>query len=293
MKILVTGSNGQLGMAIRQASSVSDHEFIFTDLQELDITDPKKVEDVVAGVDVVVNCAAYTDVNKAESDQDTAMLINAVAVGYLAQASEKAGALLIHISTDYIFDGKAPRSLGNEVSDGVIRPYKEDDQPLAVNAYGASKYAGERAIEESGCRYMIFRSAWLYSQYGRNFVKTILEKAADNAILKVVCDQVGTPTNANDLAELIVYIIDSGQLEKTGVYNYTNEGVCSWYDLAREVCLQSGYLCDVLPCFSKDYPTPAQRPMFSLLDKAKVKETFGIEIPHWRDSLQLCMAELL
>ena len=272
---------GQLGHAVRKLSSGSEHEYVFTDIYDsegvsrLDITDKEAVRGMVDGADVIVNCAAYTDVNGAEGNEALAMKVNAEAAGILAEAAREAGALLMHVSTDYVFDGK-----GNV-------PYDEDAQPSPVNAYGRTKLEGEKAIAASGCRYMIFRTSWLYSDVGKNFYLTMNRLTAEKPELKVVMDQAGTPTNAYDLAFLICHIIETDMLDKTGVYNYSNDGVCSWYDFAREINNMLGHTCRVEPCRTDEFPSPAQRPQYSVLDKSKVKRTFGVEVPHWRESLQL------
>ena len=289
MNILVTGGSGQLGCSIRDAAKDSEHKFIFSDLKAgddvvcLDITDSNAVAAFVAehSTDVIVNCAGYTDVERAESEEDVAHRVNAEAVSVLAAAAKTAGATLIHISTDYVFDGCSSV------------PYGEAVAPAPLSAYGRSKFAGELAVLASGCRHIIIRTSWLYSPYGKNFVKTILAKSAELPVLKVVSDQIGTPTYAGDLAEFILTLLEPGNLEKTGIYNYTNEGVCSWFDLAYEVCEISGNLCEVIPCRTGEYPVKAVRPHYSVLDKAKVKETFGIGIPHWKDSLRYCIDKLL
>lgn len=285
MKIIVTGAMGQLGHAVRKLSSGSDHTFVFTDMNEsegvsrLDITDREAVRSMTDGADVIINCAAYTDVNGAEANESVAMKVNAEAPGILAEAAREAGALLMHISTDYVFDGK-----GNV-------PYDEDAQPSPVNAYGRTKLEGEKAIVESGSRYMIFRTSWLYSDVGKNFYLTMNRLTAEKPELKVVMDQTGTPTNAYDLAFLLCHIIEDGLLDKTGIYNYSNDGVCSWYDFAREINYMLGHICRVEPCMTDEFPTPAQRPQYSVLDKTKVKKTFGVEVPHWRESLKLLIDE--
>ena len=289
MKILITGACGQLGRTLMDIKDEDKHEYIFTDafpmmegVLALDISDAEAVDKVVSDndVQVIVNCAAYTDVAKAETEEEVAFKVNAEAPGTLAKAAARTGAVLIHISTDYVFDGKTNIA------------YAEDAEPAPLSAYGRSKLAGECAVIASGCHYIIIRSAWLFSRYGKNFVKTILEKTSSQPSVKVVEDQIGTPTFAGDIAEFIMYIIDNDMLDKEGVYNYTNEGVCSWYDLAWEVCDLSGHLCDVLPCKTSDFPTGVTRPAFSVLDKTKVKQTFCIEIPHWKDSLRFCMANM-
>ena len=289
MKILVTGSSGQLGREIRRHSAGSGHEYIFTDartsdedagIRPLDITDEESVMCAVTpDIDVIINCAAYTDVNRAEVDPDTAYRVNVVAVGNLAKAALGADALLIHISTDYVFDGEASM------------PYVEDADTAPCNVYGKSKFAGEEAVKESGCRYMIFRTSWLYSNWGRNFFLTMADLTADRPSIKVVVDQTGTPTYAYDLAYFICGLIGSDRLDRTGVYHYSNEGVCSWYDFAKEINMLLGHTCRVEPCLTEEFPSPAERPHYSVMDKTKVKETFGVEIPHWKESLILAVRE--
>lgn len=275
MNILVTGANGQLGMEMRNVSAGNADRYIFTDVAELDITDADAVDRVIASekVDVIVNCAAYTNVDKAEEDEHTADLINHRAVAILASAAAKYGATLIHISTDYVFDGLS------------CVPYKEDDVTSPIGAYGRTKLAGERAVIESGCRYLIFRTAWLYSPYGKNFVKTMMKLTAEKDSLSVVFDQVGTPTCAADLAALIYKVITDRMLDRQGIYHFSNEGVCSWYDFAvaiRDIC---GNACEIRPCHSCDFPSKAMRPSYSVLDKKLVKETFNASVPYWHDSL--------
>ena len=286
MNILVTGASGQLGLSVRDAANCSDNNFVFSDIRAegdvipLDITDASAVSKVLKDneISAVINCAAYTDVNRAESEPDVAELVNCKAAGVLAEAAAEAGALLVHISTDYVFAGDS------------CRPYTEADATSPLGVYGRTKLAGEKAIEASGCRYLILRTSWLYSNYGNNFYKTMLDLTASRPMVKVVSDQTGTPTWASDLAEAIVTILDGNMSFESGVYHYSNEGVCSWYDFAKEICAGVGYLCDVMPCRSEDYPSPVRRPHFSVLDKTRFKETFGIEIPHWRESLLSCIA---
>ena len=288
MKIVVTGSLGQLGYELMRQAKESQHTYIFTDVREselttsLDITDAEAVEAFIGeDVDVIINCAAYTDVNRAESDEAMAQKINSYAPGNLARAALKADALLIHISTDYVFDGK-----------GYL-PYNEESQTGPLSAYGRTKLSGEKAVEESGCRYMIFRTAWLYSLTGRNFFLTMADLTASKPMLKVVYDQVGTPTYAADLAFLIAHIIEENKLDRTGLYHYTNEGVCSWYDFTKEINDLLGHTCNVMPCRTEEFPTPASRPHYSVLEKKKVRETFGLEIPHWKESLRLAVKEYM
>ena len=290
LNILVTGANGQLGRCLRDAAMLSRNRFIFTDVSEipgletvsLDVTN-KDTLDIVAdseNVDVIVNCAGYTNVDKAEDEIQLADLLNHQAAANLAACARRRKALLIHISTDYIFDGTASK------------PITEDCAPAPLGVYGATKLAGEQAVMASACRYIIFRTAWLYSAYGRNFVKTMLSLTAGHPMVKVVNDQVGTPTYGPDLARLIVDVIDGGKFDRTGIYNYTGEGVCSWYDFASEINSLAGHGCKVLPCSSSDYPTKARRPHYSVLDKSLVKTTFGISIPHWKEPLKACIQEL-
>ena len=286
MNILVTGASGQLGLSVRDAANCSDNNFVFSDIRAegdvipLDITDASAVSKVLKDneISAVINCAAYTDVNRAESEPDVAELVNCKAAGVLAEAAAEAGALLVHISTDYVFAGDS------------CRPYTEADATSPLGVYGRTKLAGEKAIEASGCRYLIIRTSWLYSNYGKNFYKTMVDLTASRPVVKVVSDQTGTPTWASDLAEAIVTILDGNMSFESGVYHYSNEGVCSWYDFAKEICAGVGHLCDVTPCRSEDYPSPVRRPHFSVLDKTRFKETFGIEIPHWRESLLSCIA---
>jgi len=286
MNILVTGASGQLGLSVRDAANCSDNNFVFSDIRAegdvipLDITDASAVSKVLKDneISAVINCAAYTDVNRAESEPDVAELVNCKAAGVLAEAAAEAGALLVHISTDYVFAGDS------------CRPYTEADATSPLGVYGRTKLAGEKAIEASGCRYLIIRTSWLYSNYGKNFYKTMVDLTASRPVVKVVSDQTGTPTWASDLAEAIVTILDGNMSFESGVYHYSNEGVCSWYDFAKEICAGVGHLCDVMPCRSEDYPSPVRRPHFSVLDKTRFKETFGIEIPHWRESLLSCIA---
>ena len=276
MNILVTGANGQLGMEMRNVSAGSADRYIFTDVDELDITDADAVDRVVSSesIDIIINCAAYTNVDKAEEDEQTADLINHRAVAILASAAAKYGATLIHISTDYVFDGHS------------CIPYKEDDPTSPTGAYGRTKLAGERVVIESGCRYLIFRTAWLYSTYGKNFVKTMMKLTAEKDSLNVVFDQVGTPTCAADLAALIYKVVTERMLDRQGVYHFSNEGVCSWYDFAVEIRDICGNTCDIRPCHSDEFLSRVRRPSYSVLDKTKVKNIFGINIHHWKKSLR-------
>lgn len=283
MTILVTGGNGQLGSALRLASAESQHRYIFTDIEDLDITSSEAVEICFENdnIDVVVNCAAYTAVDLAEDNEDVADAINNKAVAILADACKRHDATLIHISTDYIFAGDA------------TTPYTEEDIPAPLNAYGRTKLAGEKAVTESGCRYIILRTAWLYSEFGRNFVKTMRNLTSSRPEIKVVADQYGSPTYAGDLAGAIAEIIEGGKLHKTGVYNYSNLGACSWFDFAVEIAKESGYnSCKISPCTTEEYPTKAQRPPYSVLEKSKFIENFEISIPEWRKSLAKCIKQL-
>lgn len=291
MNILVTGANGQLGHELRNAAAESSHHFIFTDVSQiqdletvyLDITNIDAIR-IIAGsesVDVIVNCAAYTNVEKAESDLAFADILNRQAVKNLATVAKERDALLIHISTDYVFQGTAHI------------PYRETDTPDPLGAYGITKYAGERAVTDSGCKYMIFRTAWLYSPYGKNFVKTMMKLTSGNESVKVVADQVGTPTYAADLAKLIVKVIGEDYTGKTGIYHFSDEGCISWYDFAVAINDICGHNCDVRPCRTDEFPSKAQRPHYSVLDKAKVKESFGVIIPHWYASLRDCIGRIL
>lgn len=279
MNILVTGANGQLGNEMRKVSVKSEHNYIFTDVAELDITDREAVLRMIkqSQIDVIINCAAYTNVDKAEDDRETADLINHIAVANLALAAKETEATLIHISTDYVFKGDKNQ------------PCREDWETNPLGVYGQTKLAGEKSIQEIGCKYLIFRTAWLYSSFGNNFVKTMCRLTTERDTLNVVFDQVGTPTYAFDLASLIVYIIDTNQLDKQGIYHYSNEGVCSWFDFAWEIARLKGNHCDIRPCHSDEFPSKVKRPHFSVLDKSKVKDTFGIQVPYWKESLQRCM----
>ena len=282
MTILVTGANGQLGRSIRRAAEGSTDRYIFTDVAELDITDPEAVSRMVRDndVEVIVNCAAYTNVEKAEDDREMAELLNATAVRNLAEAMKEVDGTLIHISTDYVFGGNT----GNT-------PRGEDEPANPTGVYGETKLHGEEEIAASGVKALILRTAWLYSEYGKNFVKTMLELTATKPQLKVVFDQAGTPTYAGDLAEAIVDIISGRKLEgHEGVYHYSNEGVCSWYDFTQAIAELSGHTeCAIEPCHSDEFPSKVVRPAYSVLDKTKIKETFGLKVPYWRESLKKCI----
>ncbi|MBO4742068.1 MAG: dTDP-4-dehydrorhamnose reductase [Bacteroidales bacterium] len=283
MNILVTGANGQLGSEIRLLAAGSADRFVFTDVEELDITDRETVLNFVKQekIDVLINCAAYTNVDAAEDNPGLAELLNATAVGYLAEAMACVGGLLVHISTDYVF--------GKEVYN---TPCTEEMKGTPTGVYGLTKLHGEQAVMASGCRYVIIRTAWLYSEFGRNFVKTMLGLTEARPEVRVVFDQVGTPTYALDLAMAILQIIPSAVAspELCGIYNYSNEGVCSWYDFAYEIARLSGHFSSkVLPCHSVEFVSKVHRPAYSVLDKTKIKQTFGIAVPHWTDSLRECL----
>lgn len=284
MKILVTGGCGQLGMSLRRVMA----DAIFTDVVDapdtllLDITDLAAIRSMVAseGVDVIVNCAGYTNVDAAESHADAAELLNAKAVENLAVAMKEVDGLLVHISTDYVFGSK------------YNTPIPEGAVPAPESVYGQSKWHGEEAIRRVGCRSVIIRTAWLYSEFGKNFVKTMLRLTAEKPSLKVVFDQVGTPTYAGDLAEAILHVIPS-EASVSQTFHFTNEGVCSWYDFAKTIAEYAGHTaCDIQPCHSDEFPSPVHRPAYSVLDKTKIKETFGLRIPYWTDSLKRCLKNL-
>ncbi|MDE6859037.1 MAG: dTDP-4-dehydrorhamnose reductase [Duncaniella sp.] len=292
MNILVTGAGGQLGNCLRKAAAGSADRYIFTDVSgldagdtRLDITDAAAVMEAVAGndVDVIVNCAAYTNVDAAEDNPDLAELLNATAVRNLAEAAKAAGATLVHISTDYVF-GKEPYNV----------PCREDQEGTPTGVYGLTKLHGERAIAGSGCKALVFRTAWLYSEYGKNFVKTMLNLTATRPELNVVFDQTGTPTYAQDLADALFRIIENRLADgNEGVYHYSNEGVCSWYDFTRMIAEYAGNTgCDIQPCHSCEFPSKVVRPSYSVLDKTKFKGTFGIKVPYWTDSLRKCITNL-
>ena len=283
MNILVTGANGQLGNEMRRVSLDSRNRYLFTDVNELDITDATAVRNMLKKeqIDVIVNCAAYTNVDRAEDDFAMADLLNNKAVENLAVAAAETGATLIHISTDYVFRG-----------DKNI-PCRESWETDPLGVYGKTKLAGEQSLVKAGCKYLIFRTAWLYSPFGKNFVKTMRQLTSTKDSLKVVFDQVGTPTYAGDLAALIYNIIEENLLDRQGVYHFSNEGVCSWYDFTVAIHrLARITSCKVKPLHTAEYPAKANRPAYSVLDKTKIKTTFGIEIPHWEESLKRCIDTL-
>jgi dTDP-4-dehydrorhamnose reductase len=335
MNILVTGANGQLGNELRLVAALapaSGHRFVFTDINDvsgesaamlrrlggagvdmstrrLDITDAEAVRSLVreSGIDAVVNCAAYTDVDAAESHPDLAELLNARAPQILAEAMRDAGGLLVHVSTDYVFGG-----------DPCNTPCREGQTGTPTGVYGLTKLHGEQAIQASGCRYVILRTAWLYSEFGKNFVRTMLRLTAEKPQLKVVFDQAGTPTYAGDLAAAIFTILAQ---PVPGIYHYSNEGVCSWYDFTKMIAEMADQVrhdcnchsgldhrshsgldpeshpsrssCDIQPCHSDEFPSPVKRPAYSVLDKTKVKQTFGLSVPYWTDSLRKCLSALI
>ena len=293
MNILVTGANGQLGNEIRLFAKDSADRYIFTDVNQaegvetvyLDITDPGAVSAMVRDNEVkcIINCAAYTNVDAAESNEALAEKLNAAAPENLARAMKEAGGLLVHVSTDYVF-GKEPYNM----------PCRETQKGTPTGVYGLTKLHGEQRIAATGCRHIIIRTAWLYSEFGKNFCRTMLSLTATKPQLKVVFDQCGTPTYAGDLAKAIVDII-SARKDKgnEGIYHYSNEGVCSWYDFTKMIAEYSGQTgCDIQPCHSDEFPSPVTRPAYSVLDKTKFKQTFGLEIPYWTDSLKKCITNL-
>ncbi len=285
MNILVTGANGQLGNEIRIVSAESADRYIFTDVAELDITDAAAVERMVSenDIEVILNCAAYTDVDKAEKDRELAERLNATAVEHLATAMKRRNGWLVHVSTDYVFGGEPYNT-----------PCKEDQKGAPTGVYGETKLRGEQAIVRIGCHHLILRTAWLYSEFGKNFVKTMLELTATRPQLNVVFDQTGTPTYARDLAEAIFDIVENRKFEgNEGIYHYSNEGVCSWYDLTKAIAEYAGHTaCDIRPCHSDEFPSKVRRPAYSVLDKTKIKTTFGFRIPYWTDSLKTCLKNL-
>lgn len=280
MNILVTGANGQLGNEMRMLSAEnSRHTYFFTDVQELDICDEQAVRAYVHDneIDIIVNCAAYTAVDNAEDNSELCDRLNNIAPGYLARAAQERGAAMIQVSTDYVFDGTAHI------------PYTEEEPTCPNSVYGSTKLAGERNVLEQCERAMVIRTAWLYSVYGNNFVKTMIRLGKERESLGVIFDQIGTPTYANDLARAIYAAINKGVVR--GIYHFSNEGVCSWYDFTVAIHRLAGITsCKVQPLHTAEYPSKAARPHYSVLDKAKIKKTFDIEIPHWEESLKRCIA---
>lgn len=279
MNVLITGANGQLGNEMRTLSTENpQHTYFFTDVQELDICNEAAVRSFVSEnrIECIVNCAAYTAVDKAEDNEELCDRLNHIAPGYLARAAEAVGASLVQVSTDYVFDGTAHT------------PYTEEVKPCPNSVYGRTKLAGEEAVMQHCSRAMIIRTAWLYSIYGNNFVKTMIRLGRERETLGVVFDQIGTPTYANDLARAIYAAINQGVVP--GVYHFSNEGVCSWYDFTKSIHRLSGITtCRVSPLHTDEYPAKAPRPAYSVLDKTKIKKTFKIEIPHWEESLARCI----
>lgn len=289
MNILVTGANGQLGNEMQSVTGKSNDHYIFTDVAgdciHLDITDADAVKEMVGRHDIgcIINCAAYTNVEKAEDDVELCGRLNAEAPGILAEAMSKVGGILIHISTDYVF-GKEPYNT----------PCGEDQQGTPTGVYGRTKLQGEQNILKSGCQHLIIRTAWLYSEFGKNFAKTMLNLTSTKPQLNVVFDQCGTPTYAYDLAAAIFHIMENRKYEgHSGIYHYSNEGVCSWFDFARMIAEYAGHTsCEIQPCHSDELPSKVKRPAYSVLDKTKFKETFGIKVPYWTDSLKKCIANI-
>jgi len=283
MKILVTGCNGQLGNEMQLLEKeYPQHTYFNTDVQELDITDQLAVEQFVAEnqIDGIVNCAAYTAVDKAEDNKELARLLNSVAPSYLAAAVEKRGGWMVQISTDYVFDGT------NHT------PYTEDEPTCPNSVYGTTKLEGEQAAQQACRRTMIIRTAWLYSTFGNNFVKTMIRLGKEKSELGVIFDQIGTPTYARDLACAIFTAIEQGV--QPGIYHFSNEGVISWYDFTKAIHRIAGIsTCKVRPLHTCEYPTPAHRPHYSVLDKTKIKQTYGIVVPYWEESLEVCVHKLL
>ena len=290
MNILVTGANGQLGNEMRIVSRNSADRYVFTDIFDfpgndtvhLDITDVEAVKTIISqyDIDIIVNCAAYTNVDKAETDIDACHLLNAKSPENLAVAIREKGGLLIHISTDYVFGGVVYNA-----------PLNEDTPTSPTGVYGLTKLEGEEMIRRSGCRYIIIRTSWLYSEFGKNFVKTMLALTSSKPSLKVVNDQTGTPTYALDLALAIFDIIENRKAASNeGLYHYSNEGECTWYEFARTIAAYSGNTeCEINPCTSEEYPSPVRRPSYSVLDKTRIKKAFGMSVPHWTDSLKKCL----
>lgn len=285
MNILVTGANGQLGSEMRIVARNSGDNYIFTDVAELDITNAEAVGRMVADNDVkaIINCAAYTNVDKAEDDCELAELLNAQAVKNLADAMCRNDGLLVHVSTDYVFGGTKNNT-----------PCREEEAANPTGVYGLTKLHGEQAVIASGCHHIIIRTAWLYSEFGKNFLKTMLALTSTKPQLKVVFDQVGTPTYAYDLAALVFDIVENRKYEgNDGVYHYSNEGVCSWYDFTKAIAeYADNTACDIQPCHSDEFPSKVVRPSYSVLDKTKIKSTFNIKVPYWTDSLKTCIDNL-
>ena len=290
MNILVTGANGQLGNEIQLIAKNSNDNYIFTDVcdgySKLDITNIEDIRKTIAenSIECIINCAAWTNVDAAENAGEIVETLNAKAPKNLAIVMKEVGGLLVHVSTDYVFGG-----------DPYNIPCKEDQKGTPTGVYGLTKLHGEQNIQNSGAKYIIVRTSWLYSEYGKNFVKTMMNLTATKPELKVVFDQCGTPTYAGDLASVIFDIIENRKYEgNDGIYHFSNEGVCSWYDFTIKIAELAGNTkCDILPCHSDEFPSPVKRPSYSVLDKTKLKETFGIKIPYWTDSLKKCIGNML
>lgn len=290
MNILVTGANGMLGNAIQNVAKNSKDNYIFTDIcdgyQKLDITNIEDVREAIRvnNIQCIINCAAWTNVDKAESAGEIVEILNAIAPENLAIAMKEVDGLLVHVSTDYVFGG-----------DPYNTPCKEEQKGTPTGVYGLTKLHGEQKIQASGAKYIIVRTAWLYGEYGHNFVKTMINLTGTKPELKVVFDQCGTPTYAVDLANAIFDIVENRKYEgNTGIYHFSNEGVCSWYDFAIKIAeLANNKNCNIQPCHSEEFPSPVKRPAYSVFDKTKIKETFGVIVPYWVDSLKVCMANLL
>ncbi|MBP8757713.1 MAG: dTDP-4-dehydrorhamnose reductase [Prevotella sp.] len=290
MNILVTGANGQLGNEIQLISKNSKDNYIFTDVcdgyRKLDITNIDDIRKAVAenSIECIINCAAWTNVDSAETAGEIVETLNAKAPENLAIAMKEVGGLVVHVSTDYVFGG-----------DPYNVPCKEDQKGTPTGVYGLTKLHGEQNIQNSGAKYIIIRTSWLYSEYGKNFVKTMMNLTSTKPTLKVVFDQCGTPTYAGDLAAVIFDIVENRKYEgNDGIYHFSNEGVCSWYDFTKKIAEIAGNTaCDIQPCHSDEFPSAVKRPSYSVLDKTKLKETFGIKIPYWTDSLKKCMSNML
>lgn len=282
--ILVTGANGQLGSELNALSEQYNHRFTFTDVDTLDITNRTELKNRAKEqpIDIIINCAAYTNVDKAEDDTEMADKINHLAVQNLAEVTKETNATLIHISTDYVFDGSSNT------------PYQETSPTSPLGVYGSTKLLGEQAIEHTGCKHIIIRTSWLYSVYGSNFVKTMQRLTTEKEQIKVVFDQIGTPTYAADLAKTILDMIGTPNFNKqqSNTYHFSNEGVCSWFDFAIAIRNLFGNSCRIQPCHSHEFPAKVTRPHYSVLDKTKIKNTFGVEIPYWKDALERCVERI-
>ncbi len=282
--ILVTGSNGQLGSEIKAlARHFTGYNFLFTDLEELDVTDNEAIEHFLNHhrADIIINCAAYTAVDRAENEPEPAAHLNTLAPGWLARQAAKRNALLVHFSTDYVFDGSQ------------THPYKETDTTNPLSVYGKTKLAGEQAIFQSGARALILRTSWLYSGHGNNFVKTIARLAAERTQLQVIDDQIGTPTYAADLARCVLYLISRFDYQGPAIYHYSNEGVCTWYQFASLIVEILGLPCEVVPVSTKQYRAPAPRPCYSVLDKQLIRSAYGLSIPLWDVSLRMFLPQII